>query len=466
VIVTERLRPHVFRLPIEKIRAGYKSDIYFARTKLILERDQRHDRVTMQVFQKHPDAVVVGTDQTLAILHVGTGHYRDRRKADALFDRYLSAERRLYTAWTLLPAIDWSAYEPVAREVFEISRELASMWEPGWAELEVTSLYDGETAKPHEPVMHIEGKYVEFAHLETLYLGALSEGTRVATNTREVVAAARGKPVIMFGARHQVHEAQAGSGYAAFVGGASAVSTDEQGEWWGSTGLGTVPHALIAVYGGDTTVATLKFDEYINRAPDAVGHLTAKGTAEGHVNVTSLVDFNNDVVNTSLGVAHALGARLWGVRVDTSESLVDRALLRELEEKEGVATAGAGAQGAGAPGRGAELVEPLRGVTPRLVELLREALDQSGYKHVRIVASGGFDAEKIRRFEELGVPVDVYGVGSALVHGSGFDHTADIVRVEGRPLAKTGRRYMASERLHPVDWPSLIGEPDWARSSS
>ena len=402
MIVTERLRPHVFRLPIEKIRAGYKSDIYFARTKLILERDNRHERVTMQVFQKHPDAVVVGTDQTLAILHVGTGHYRDRTQADALFDRYLSSERRLYSAWSRLPALDWSAYEPVAREVFEIS----------------------------------------------LYLGALADGTRVATNTRDVVAAANGKPVIMFGARHQVHEAQAGSGYAAYVGGATAVSTDEQGEWWGSTGLGTVPHALIAVYGGDTTVATLKFDEYINRAPDAVGHLTAKGTPEGHVNVTSLVDFNNDVVNTSLGVAHALGARLWGVRVDTSESLVDRAILRELEEKEGAANG------------------ELRGVTPRLVELLREALDRNGYRHVRIVVSGGFDAEKIRRFEELRVPVDVYGVGSALVHGAGFDHTADIVRVQGRPLAKTGRRYSASDRLHPVDWPSLVGERDWARSSS
>ena len=436
MIVAERLRPHVFRLPIEKIRAGYKSDIYFARTKLILERDKRHERVTMQVFQKHPDAVVVGTDQTLAILHVGAGHYRDRTRADALFDRYLSAERRLYSAWTLLPTLDWSAYEPVAREVFEISRELASLWQPAGQDLDVSSLYDGEIAKPHEPVMHIEGEYAEFAHLETLYLGALSEGTRVATNTRDVVAAANGKPVIMFGARHQVHEAQAGSGYAAYVGGATAVSTDEQGEWWGSTGLGTVPHALIAVYGGDTTVATLKFDEYI------------KGTPEGHVNVTSLVDFNNDVVNTSLGVAHALGARLWGVRVDTSESLVDRAILRELEEKEGVASG------------------ELRGVTPRLVELVREALDRNGYRHVRIVVSGGFDAEKIRSFEELRVPVDVYGVGSALVHGAGFDHTADIVRVGGRPLSKTGRGYIASDRLHRVDWPSLVGEPDWARSSS
>src|SRR5438105_15277509 len=109
VIVAERLRPHVFRLPIEKIRAGYKSDIYFARTKLILERDNRHERVTMQVFQKHPDAVVVGTDQTLAILHVGTGHYHNRTQADALFDRYPSPERRLYSAWSRLPAGDSSA---------------------------------------------------------------------------------------------------------------------------------------------------------------------------------------------------------------------------------------------------------------------------------------------------------------------------------------------------------------------
>ena len=100
------------------------------------------------------------------------------------------------------------------------------------------------------------------------------------------------------------------------------------------------------------------------------------------------------------------------------------------------------------------------------MELLRDALDRHGYGHVRIVASGGFDADKIRRFEALGVPVDVYGVGSALVHGPGFDHTADIVRVDGRPLAKTGRRYLRSDRLHPVDWRTLVAEGDWARSSS
>src|SRR5256886_14018032 len=108
------------------------------------------------------------------------------------------------------------------------------MWGPAWAELGVSSLYDGEGAKPHEPVMHIEGEYTEFAHLETLYLGALSEGTRVATNTRDVVAAARGKTVIMFVARHQGQEAQAGSSQAAFVRSTSAGFTYAQGECEGS----------------------------------------------------------------------------------------------------------------------------------------------------------------------------------------------------------------------------------------
>ena len=449
MIITDRLRPETFRLPVEKIRAGYKSDIYFARTKLILEQDGRRDRVTMQVFQKHPSAVIVGTDHTLAILRTGAGRYRDRRKSDALFARYLDAERRAYAHWAGLPATGgWEAYAPLAREVFELSHELASLWEPQWQDLAVRSLYDGETAAPGEPVMLIEGEYGAFAHLETLYLGALAEGTRVATNTRDVVAAANGKPVIMFGARHQAHEAQAGAGYAAYVGGAVGVSTDEQGEWWGSTGLGTVPHALIAVYGGDTTIATLKFDEYINRTTVQIGHLTAPGTAEGHVNVTSLVDFQNDVVNTSIGVAHALGQRLWGVRVDTSESLIDASILREIASQGGVA--------------GPEV----RGVTPRLVRILRDALDGAGYGHVRIVASGGFDRDKIARFEDQGVPVDVYGVGSALVHGTGFDHTADIVSSEGRAVAKVGRELRASTRLHDVDWRALVGERAWDRSIS
>ncbi|OLC56257.1 MAG: hypothetical protein AUH85_06885 [Chloroflexi bacterium 13_1_40CM_4_68_4] len=99
----------------------------------------------------------------------------------------------------------------------------------------------------------------------------------------------------------------------------------------------------------------------------------------------------------------------------------------------------------------------LRGVTPRLVEILRAALDRNGYPHVKIVASGGFDAAKIRRFEAAGVPVDVYGVGAELLHagGAAYDYTADIVRVEGRPLAKVGRTYVENPRLGLVDWRAI-----------
>src|SRR5260221_4966814 len=143
MIVTERLRPDVFRLPIEKIRAGYKSDIYFARTKLILERDKRHDRVTMQVFQKHPDAVIVGTDQTLALLHVGAGAYRDRARAESLFTRYLEAERRLYLHWLGLPRGGGDAYSPVAPRVFDIANDLATLLQPAWPDLPEVSLVDG-----------------------------------------------------------------------------------------------------------------------------------------------------------------------------------------------------------------------------------------------------------------------------------------------------------------------------------
>ena len=149
--------------------------------------------------------------------------------------------------------------------------------------------------------------------------------------------------------------------------------------------------------------------------------------------MTVLVDWDNDSVATALAVADALGDDLWGVRLDTSETMVDRALWGEL--------------GGFHP----------TGVNPRLVEKVRAALDAAGHERVRIVASGGFDAERIRRFEAAGVPVDAYGVGSSLFSnsdeaGTNNDFTADIVRVkvggEWYDLSKVGRR--------PCDNPDLV----------
>jgi nicotinate phosphoribosyltransferase len=257
--------------------------------------------------------------------------------------------------------------------------------------------------------MFITGRYASFAHLETLYLGVLSRRTRVATNTRLVVEAAWPKPVMFFPARFDHWHVQTGDGYAAHIAGAIGVSTDAQASWWGSRGIGTVPHSLIAAFDGDTVAASEAFAAHM--PPD--------------VQVITLVDFDNDCVGTSLAVARALGSRLSGVRLDTSESLVDRSVLPEMGD-----------------------FDP-RGVNPQLVRNVREALDREGFRHVQITVSGGFNPAKIRRFEQEGVPVDSYGVGSSLFAGR-YDFTADIVMVEGRPVSKRGRSYRPNPRLELV----------------
>jgi len=348
-----RLDPAIFNLPVERMRQGYYSDKYFWRAREVLLADRHRPRVLMQVFSKS-HAYLGGIDEAIAILK--------------------------------LCAITWD-------------------------QLQVHALYDGDEIAPWETVLTIEGPYDAFAHLETLYLGVLARRTRVGTNTRLVVEAARPKDVMFFPARHDHWLVQTGDGYAAHIAGAIGVSTDAQASWWGSEGIGTVPHAIIAAYGGDTVLASRKFADFM---PE-------------HVRLITLVDFENDCVGTSLAVARALGRRLYGVRLDTSETMVDRSIIPQM-------------------GR----FNPT-GVNPQLVWSVRRALDQEGFQHVKIVVSGGFNVEKIRHFEELGVPVDTYGVGSSLFRGQGrFDFTADVVLLEGKPLAKAGREYRPNPRLERV----------------
>jgi nicotinate phosphoribosyltransferase len=284
----------------------------------------------------------------------------------------------------------------------------------GWDELDVHALHDGDWIEPWETVLTIEGDYTLFGHLETVYLGVLARRTLVSTNVARVLEAARGKPIIFMPARHDHHRVQTGDGYAAYVaarvlGAPIGVTSDAQASWWGGGGIGTVPHALISACDGDTVAAARIFADW---APE-------------DMNVTVLVDFENDSVRTSLEVARALGPRLWGVRLDTSDSIVDRSLWDEMGD-----------------------FDP-RGVNEQLVRKVREALDREGFPDVRIVVSGGFTVEKIRAFEERGVPVDAYGVGSSLIRGEN-DFTADVVMTDGRPAAKVGRRFRPNPRLEVV----------------
>lgn len=350
-----RLDPAIFQLPVEKMRSGYYSDKYFVRAREVLAHHGRDPVVTTQVFQKR-DAFVAGTDEAIALLKL------------CLTEGY------------------------------------------DWGDLEVHALRDGDRAKPWESVMHITGPYAAFAHLETLYVGVLSRRTRIATNTRAVVEAAWPRGVMFFPARHDHWMVQTGDGWAAHVAGAIGVSTDAQASWWGSEGMGTVPHALIAAFEGDTVAATRAFAEAM----------------PADVRVISLVDFDNDCVGTALAVARDMGEKLWGVRLDTGHTMIDLSLRDEMGD-----------------------FDP-RGVNPRLVERVRQALDREGFGHVRIVVSGGFSADKIRRFENAGVPVDSYGVGSTLMGGS-YDYTADVVQVEGRDVSKKGRWLRPNPRMERVE---------------
>jgi nicotinate phosphoribosyltransferase len=349
----ERLPASIFELPVEKLRDGYYTDAYFNHARSALLRDGRSPRVVMQVFQKK-DAYLGGMDEAIAILE--------------------------------LASHDWEA-------------------------LTVHALDDGDRIEPSETVLTIEGDYTLFAHLETAYLGVLARRTLITTNVVEVLRAANGKHVIFMPARHDHWKVQTGDGYAAYVAGQIVgapvgVTTDDQASWWGGRGIGTVPHALIAAYGGNTVLAATRFADW----------------ASPETNVTVLVDFENDSVRTALEVARALGDRLWGVRLDTSESLVDRSLWDEM--------------GSFRP----------TGVNERLVLKVREALDRDGFERVRIVVSGGFTLEKIRAFEQQGVPVDAYGVGSSLIRGAN-DFTADVVLTDGRPSGKVGRPFRPNPRL-------------------
>ncbi len=392
-----RLPVSVFDLPIQEIRRGYRSDVYFWREKLILERDRHNPIVTMQVFQKK-HAVLCGIDEAIAILRVGTGHYTDLKKAYKLFDRLMNIKMDLRKCRD----IDRELFLSLIAERLTVERELDSIWVSEFDKLKISALRDGDEIEPYETVMHIEGPAASFAHLETVYLGVLARRTKIATNVRKCVQAAQGKPVIFFGARFDHFSVQGGDGYAASIGGAEAVSTDAGAEWWGSRGIGTIPHALIACYRGDTALATYKFYEHIARGTD--------------IKVIALVDYHNDCVGTSLEVARKLKDILWAVRLDTSDTMVDRCLWEEMMQ-----------------------FDP-RGVNVRLVEKVRGALDREGFSHVKIIVSGGFNPDKISFFEEKKAPVDIYAVGSALFEGK-YDFTADIVMVEGEKEAKKGREY-------------------------
>ena len=440
----KRLTNETFKLDIERMRRGWYSDKYFENINRMLTALSKEGyfysgghhnlpqgisseqiavgdvEVEMQWFTRRiGKTTVVGVDKALAMLRHCTGYFEE--------DTFVDTSHKL--------------------EV--------------WAVEDGTIVkYDGDPTNI-QPVIKVRGRYRDFALLETPSLGILTRSSRVATNVYETFVASKGKPVLFFPARFDLHEVQAADGYAYNIAlqrfnrdhehelGAF-VSTDAQGDWWGGAGGGTVAHAAIASFLGDTAEAMMEFARILPAQTPRI----------------ALVDFNNDSVRDSQRVLDKMFAkyrelmdagnveeakkyRLYGVRLDTSGSLRDVSV-----------------QPLGDPALDL-------GVNPRLVFNVRQGLDHAWEnwtlpetwkeqakdfcRRVKIVVSGGFNPEKIRKFEKLEVPVDIYAVGSYLFsngNGTTTDYTSDVVRVkihgEWVDMAKVGRQVGANENLERV----------------
>ncbi|GAI12303.1 unnamed protein product, partial [marine sediment metagenome] len=306
-----QVKPAKFEPP-EAVLSGKTADIYFARTMDILRHEALNPVATMEIFPSRA-GVFCGIEEVKALLS------------------------------RVLP------------------KDSGEVW----------ALAEGEAMSEKEVVLRITAPYQSYGLYETAIDGILAHCSGWATAARECVEAARGIPIISFGARH-VHPSVAGvMDYSAIIAGCAGCSNVAGAKLAGIEPSGTIPHALIIIM-GDTVKATVAFDKYM---PAKVPRI-------------SLVDTFKDEAEESLLVAQALGERLNSVRLDT-------------------------------PGeRG--------GVTVDLVKEVRARLDLAGFNKVGIFVSGGIDPERIRYFIENNAPIDGFGVGSYISGAKPIDFTADL----------------------------------------
>lgn len=257
--------------------------------------------------------------------------------------------------------------------------------------------------KAREVVLELKGHYQDFAMYEGIIDGILSRASSLATNAYEIVKVANGKQLIFMGDRADYYLNQALDGYAVAQGGITTQVTRAQTSLHPGQVVGTMPHALIQMFHGDLIQACHAFQTTFPGQP-----------------LVALVDFNNDVINDSLIVLKEFKSTLSGVRVDTSRNMVDK-YFEDKATKE-------------------------QGVNPTLIRALRKALDQNDGKHVKIIVSSGFGAKQIAAFEAEKTPVDVYGVGAAILKVNRF-FSADAVKINGDQVAKKGRNYQKNPQL-------------------
>jgi len=251
------------------------------------------------------------------------------------------------------------------------------------ADLAVTvhALPEGTIFGTMQPVLSIEGRYVDYAHYETALLGLLCQASGVATKAARCKKAAAGRPVVSFGAR-RMHPALAPMiERNAYLGGCDGVAVVKSAELIKIDPSGTMPHSLILMM-GDTVEAARAFHEIIDRA----------------VRRVVLIDTFSDEKMEAVRVAEALGADLFAVRLDTPASR--------------------------------------RGDLAGILREVRWELDLRGFRHVKLFVSGGLEEEEILRLNPV---ADAYGVGTSISNAPVMNFAMDIVEVDGVPVAKRGK---------------------------
>jgi nicotinate phosphoribosyltransferase len=346
----KRLDAASFELPADELRRGAFSHATAAWARDVLVADGRAPLVTVQFASEQP-GLLGGIDESIAVLKVGV---------------------------------------------------------EDWSQLTVHALYDGDRIDADETVMTVDGRFDQFAHLAPLCVGVLSRRTRVSTNARALVEAARPKPVMTLPARNDHWLLHRGDVLAAQIGGTMHLTGAAQSSRT-QPPLMLVPHGLVAAYGGDTVAAVRAC---VTHTPD-------------HTMLVVPVDYDNDSVATALAVARSQESRVWGVQLATSEHLVDQSIIPVM--------------GGFVP----------TGVNPRLVWNVRNALDAEGFGEIKILVSGSITVGKIREFEDAGIPIDAYGVGTALTSGR-FGFVADVVMLDGTAHARAGRTLKPNPRMERV----------------
>lgn len=253
--------------------------------------------------------------------------------------------------------------------------------------INVWAMREGTVFGTLQPVMVLEGVYLDYAVYETAILGLLCQASGIATQAARCKIAAGERQVISFGARRMHPVLAPMIERNAYIGGCDGVAVIKSAELIKTDPVGTIPHSLILML-GDTVVAVKAFDEVI----------------DPKVHRVALIDTLQDEKFEALRVAEALGERLFAVRLDTPASR--------------------------------------RGDMLRILKEVRWELDFRGYNHVKLFVSGGLDEYEILR---LNPAADAYGVGTSISNAPVINFALDIMEIEGKAFAKRGKHSGAKE---------------------